>query len=298
LNAFLALLGTLRCLRVARPEWRVRSWWEGADPRPTLEIEASDSLLPTEQLVEALAEGLRWHGDALIFTDGDGKPRKNPDFKPAEYRALLQNATASGRSPRARDPGLRRDALAALACELVKAEPKGTVEPTPYCLMSGSGHQHFLESWAEAPKLPPKQEIALWRALTEPWEYREGGLSFRWDPAEDRRYALRADDPSGSAPATCDAANRLAGVGLLSLSVLPTGRNLLAPGVRMRQRRVDFCWPIWEVPLPERAVLSLLRNPFVLHGTGARPAGLKEVRVARREQVGRFKVVTAGAPRA
>jgi hypothetical protein len=58
----------------------------------------------------------------------------------------------------------------------------------------------------------------LHEALFEPWTRQDPTPAFRWDPAEDVRYALRADDPSGQKSTTQHGANRLAALGLRGVS--------------------------------------------------------------------------------
>jgi hypothetical protein len=59
----------------------------------------------------------------------------------------------------------------------------------------------------------------LHTALFVPWSRSDETDGFRWDPAEDRRYALRFKNPSGDSGRTVHGANRLACVGLAALAV-------------------------------------------------------------------------------
>ena len=108
-------------------------------------------------------------------------------------------------------------------------------EPTPLCLIFGQGHQHFLERLSVVPREASfsrgscrnEQFISPTACLTEalfvPWARPDAMPSFRWDPHEDVRYALRAADPTTTATTketTQHGANRLAAVGLTALTVV------------------------------------------------------------------------------
>ena len=68
-------------------------------------------------------------------------------------------------------------------------------------------------------KTPIGETDCLREALFEPWTRPDATFSFRWDPHEDVRYALRATDPTDSKTKerTQHGANRLAAVGALGL---------------------------------------------------------------------------------
>jgi hypothetical protein len=53
------------------------------------------------------------------------------------------------------------------------------------------------------------------------WTRRDSTQSFRWDPAEDRRYALRFADPSTDKGLTVHGANRLACIALPLFTAVP-----------------------------------------------------------------------------
>jgi hypothetical protein len=278
LVAFLALLGTLRALRVARPAWRVHARWMGDDPRPVIEVAGAED---EGSVGVALVEGVRAHREAFVFNG-----REMVKFKPGELRELLRDALAiSGEEGR-----LRLDAVSVLGSDVV-VDQKGFIHPTPYCVMD-RGQQKFLKNWSLAPEIDVNAADRVLAALRRLWPYGEEGLKFRWDPEEDRRYALRAGAPTNDKVKTCDAANRLAAIGLASLPASPTERVVEAPGFVRRGRQREFRWPIWTVPLRERAIVTLLRHPHVLHGYGRAPAGVTGVMVAERRSVGDYLVVT------
>jgi hypothetical protein len=113
------------------------------------------------------------------------------------------------------------------------------IDPTPLCLLFGQGHQHFLDRLSSVPRqiAPPQRgkgkkaiDISeldcLAEALFGAWHYDDPTFSFRWDPAEDVRYALLPGDPTDAAykAGTQHGANRLAAVGLATLTLVPEMR--------------------------------------------------------------------------
>ncbi|MCU0635844.1 MAG: hypothetical protein MUE41_13295 [Gemmatimonadaceae bacterium] len=245
LLAWLATLGVLRALRVSRPAWRTRVAWTGMPLRPTLHLPPD---ITQAGLLAAAAAGLQRVAPAFDFNG-----RKGLDYAPTEFRAEVERAATAITDPVVRDVALRlRGALASDI--IVKRNDPETVEPTPFCLMFGQGHQHFLERLAMVGTSTP-DESALARALFEPWRYEDEGVSFRWDPSEDRRYALQAGDPSKAKHkiGTVAGANRLAVLGLASHAAVPIVRRLGVVGSWSRgvgrTRTVGYRWPLPDRPM-------------------------------------------------
>ncbi len=304
LLAFLALLGLMRALDRARPDWRVRAFWRRAGGHgpwvPAVDVgEETDEA----ELAAGAEAGVR----ALAATQDFGG-RRNVDFTDAEYRALAAKCIGDG-------PSGRADLLAALANDAVLRDAKKrTVQPTPLCTMFGQGHQHFLErlqpaGMPEKGMVPP---LALWqdgaetirRALFEPWETQrdpEAG-GFRWDAFEDRRYAYQYADPSGNQgkAGTVAGANRLAAVALPLFPVHPTVDGLAATGFGRDPDGRHVSWPVWNVPARLAAIRPLLAHPELVAAAPGpcrlRPHGVVEVVRARRVTVGKFVNFTRGAP--
>lgn len=160
------------------------------------------------------------------------------------------------------------DLLAAFGTDAVLDNRSETVEPTPFCFITGSGHQYFLET---VQKLVGKVESGrLQRTLFEPWTYRDPGLSMRWDPVEDKRYALMDVKPSAEGASTVWMANLLAyrgltlfpcaptrrGLGTTSWSILRDDRSARESG---RTSSREFTWPIWEFAASPDTVRSVLQ---------------------------------------
>jgi hypothetical protein len=80
----------------------------------------------------------------------------------------------------------------------------------------------------------------------------------RWDPVEDRRYALLDRDPSDEGARTVWMANLLAYHALALYPAAPSARGLAVPGWREEGDRHTFTWPLWGSPVGPDTVRSLV----------------------------------------
>lgn len=303
LLAFVALLGLLRALEDSQPDWRARVFWTVDDPplRPALQTPEG---VDDDSIARAAAEGLGRLAQRHEFGG-----RRGLTLTPAETTASLRSAVGTGDRYVA-------DLWAALASDAAVSRDGKKAEPTPLCLMFGQGHQHFLERLASVPQLkaPPdrgkgrtkitvSEKDCLRQALFAPWTRPDATPSFRWDPNEDVRYALRARDPTDARTkeTTQHGANRLAAIGLSVLTVAPQSRNgrvrLAILGAR---RETDgqfvFRWPIWRAPISLASIRALLGHPRLGSPDTRGALGIVEVRRARRISTGKFMNVTRADP--
>jgi hypothetical protein len=294
LLAFLALLGLLRALEAARPQWRPRASWVG--PPWLVRLHTSEEV--NERLIaEAACDGI----DAIAERYRFGE-KKDVKFTRADFREYLRNLR-----------GHPIDAAlgVALAAELPEKK-SGGVQPGPLVLMFGQGHQHFLDRLRAVPsgelpnrlkkaKPPPKLRDPRYvhDALFLPWRRDDDADAFRWDPEEDQRYALRFGKPSaaGAAP-TVHGANRLAALGFLSFSCAPARDRMRAVAVTRDDDGVRLVWPVWKQALSLGGIEALLAHPDVLRGEleRVRPLGVQEIFSAKRVANGKFMNVTRAMP--
>lgn len=304
LLAFLALLGLLRALEEARPDWRARVRWSLDAPplRPVLVLR--DSVVPAA-VSAAAADGVAQLATAHAFA---GKADLNHTV--SEARAVLVRGRDAG--------GYAADLLAALLCDTVvkveQGKPTDRIEATPLCLLFGQGHQHFLQRLAAVPNQPAppprgrgKRVVevtaadCLGEALFATWARQDPTFSFRWDPAEDVRYALMYGDPSNAAnkDGAQHGANRLGSIGLSLFTAVPTQRGgqvrLALPGGGWK-RGFSIAWPIWRDPIGLEAIRSLLTHPDLRTLGALDRLGVDHVREARRISVGKFMNFTAANP--
>ena len=108
------------------------------------------------------------------------------------------------------------------------------------------------------------KEAHLRKCLFEQWVYDDplDGLSLRWDPQDDFRYATRFYNPSKDRSkgkrGSILGANRLAFDSLPFLPCFADGTRLTTTAFSIVQKRPFFTWPIWSTPLSVDALRSLL----------------------------------------
>lgn len=297
LLAFMALLGLLRALEETRPDWAVRVLWTIDQPpvRPALHVPSG---VDEDAILDAVADGL-----GTLSRHHDFGGRKDLALSPLDAATELQAASAA--TDRG---GYIADLWAALASDAAVSRDGKKAEPTPLCLLFGQGHQHFLERVALVPRMnaPPRrgrkrdsipvsEATCLREALFASWQRPDATPSFRWDPHEDVRYAMRARDPTDSKTkeTTQHGANRLAAIGLSQLTVAPRLRNggarlAVLGGHRDADGTFVFQWPIWELPISLTSIRALLGHPSLGDAHSCAALGVVEVRRARRITSGKF----------
>lgn len=289
LLAVMALLGLLRALETARPDWQPRAFWdvETHPWRPVLTL----AVPQTEAAVaEAAAEGVRELATHHAAT-GDQADLK---LSPEAFAELRNRAGVQGRT-----------VLDALCCPGALRE-NSTLWPTPFAFMFGQGHQHFLSRFRDVPSGNadgPIAPIFFASALFIPWRREDPNDSFRWDPAEDRRYALRAINPSHEPGTTQHGANALAAVALPLFPVTAIRRRGETRVLTLMTRygtsgQIEFTWPLWIRPARLSGILALLRHPELAKDapTTANLPQTTGILRARRVSVGKYFNVTPATP--
>ncbi len=181
------------------------------------------------------------------------------------------------------------DFLAAFASDAC-LDKYGRTEATPFCFITGSGHQYFLDTVRQLTEHATSERVH--QALFEPWAYRDETLSLRWDPIEDRRYALMDRDPTASdnTSRTVWMANLLAYRALVLFPSAPSGVRLATTAWTEIDGAPTFTWPIWEAAADPDTIRSLLWLPELRAGRPDRSAlqarGIAAAYRARRIKVG------------
>lgn len=166
------------------------------------------------------------------------------------------------------------------------------MDATPFALISGSGHQHFLGTAGDLMVACAADHFRS--GLLGSWVARDDGSSFRWDPGDDRRYALLADDPtaSGNKPKTIWAANRLAFEALRLFPCMRGRTGASTVGWRSDGESEVWRWPLWACHLSPAVISSILASrdiwrdePASLHRLRSR--GVFAVFQTRRIAVGK-----------
>jgi len=248
LLGFLAALGAFRTLATLPEMSDVRMRWvpAGGSYCPVLRLPKPADQDSVVNILHARLHGFAGH--YVITVDKDLKiPRAN-------FRQLATKAAEDFLSHN--DPAAA-SMVAAFGCDAV-CNDEGMIEDTGFRTMSGAGHQHFLEFMNVLAKETTAKQ--LHEALFGPWRYRDPSPTMRWDAEDDRRYALRWDEPSKDPVRTVRGANLLAIAALPLFPVVPTsGAAVATTGFTGRGSRDTFVtWPIWTGWLSLDTVVSLL----------------------------------------
>ncbi|MBX3467379.1 MAG: hypothetical protein KF878_10855 [Planctomycetes bacterium] len=173
------------------------------------------------------------------------------------------------------------------------------VQPTPLSFLNGAGGKCLLKTCRELAAVTTAEHLS--RSLFETWSYQDEQLALRWDPADDRRYALRWGDPGKDTAGTEWGASRLAIEALPLLPTAPAGpKELKALGWRRGSDGFELTWPIWDSPLALPTVASLLGLATLGRErpdrSTLRAMGVVEILRARRTLVGKNVFVSVAVP--
>ncbi len=289
---FLAALGVLRGLTRARADRDAQIGWtlSGGGWRPLL-----GTWLSAEEVCDALLEecGRTAEHATLNLADNltiDGRSFREHLIEQLKHRGDYATEFAS-----------------AFGCDAL-CDDKGNIVDTALRTMAGAGHQHFLKTMREVLRAVTVEHLS--KTLYQTWRYDDAlqGLSLRFDPMDERRYAHQWGDPSGdptrSKRGSMLGANALAVLGIPLLKVVPVSGDLETTG--FRGRRASDCywtWPIWESPASIDVVASILslrqlqeipkRGEGLERGRQVRDAlsrmGIVAVYRAQRITVGKFR---------
>lgn len=291
LLGFLGALGAFRTLATLPETSDVRMRWvpKGGSYCPALRLP-----IPAEpdSIVERLHTALSKLADHYVITvDKDLKISR------ADFRKLATKAAEDFLSHT--DPTAAK-MVGAFGCDAV-CDDEGMIEDTGFRTMSGAGHQHFLEFMNVLAKEATVEQLR--EALFGPWRYRDSSPTMRWDAEDDRRYALRWDEPSKDPVRTVRGANLLAIAALPFFQVVPiSGMSVATAGFSGRGSRDTFVtWPIWSACLSLDVTCSLLNHTALQQRNGASLDELKALGVSaayrsQRITLGKFRNFTPAAP--
>ena len=292
--AFLASLGLLRVISFSKPHLSPRLSWAP-------QLGAHRPILHTAAAIDPLG----FVGElALRLSALEATPtfdfKDDLSFSLEESREYLAGAARSSH-----DGNLRHAEFAAGFMGDVHTTESGLVEDTALRTMSGAGHQHFLKFMRNL--MEQTGDEHLYKALFLSWRYDDAvsNMTMRWDPADDSRYALRWNDPSGDrergSRGAMWGANRLAIEGLPLLPVMAGKKQLESTGFQTAGRRCTFwTWPIWNMPLELDSVRSLLAlkamQDLQPDRSDLAARGVIEIYRSQRLTVGKFRNFTRGLP--
>jgi len=284
---FLAAVGLLRiaALEDEPGDWRMEWSLSGAAWMPVL---TANRPVTKRALIDLLSSAL--HSDSAP----EFSFSKNLNIPAGEFREVAEDAKRNASLSNRRFA----DFIASFGCDSTTVDNGSSIRDTALRTMSGAGHQHFLGTMRELASKTKDSDLR--RSLFEQWDYADEKLGLRWDPAEDRRYALRWGNPSGDATRTMHGANRLAIESLPLLPAAPVGRKLKTTGFSKHDRATRFSWPIWVRPMRLDATRSLLAHARIqdslLDRRTLRSMGVAEVYRSERITVGKFRNLTQALP--
>lgn len=243
----LAALGAFRTLDRIEPDGRVAMSWTNMGNQWTPVVH-TQSPWDKDQLIAALTDELRTMANHPALTFAKNLRIQAKTFRNLAKQAVDHAIAGSGEVYCA--------FLAAFGCDAIEAD-NGEIEDTALRTMSGAGHQHFLQFMNQLACEATKENLN--EALFGPWRYRDSGPSLRFDPMDDRRYALRWKNPSQDASTTVRGANRLAVEGVPMFPTTPMNNQLETTGfVGHKSDDTFWTWPIWEPPISLDTCQALL----------------------------------------
>jgi hypothetical protein len=290
LLGFLAALGAFRTLATLPETSDVRMRWAlgGGSYCPVLRMPShADPEVVVEKLHAALHD---LAGHYVITADKDLKIPRGV-FRKLAAKAAEDFLTCT-------DPSAA-SMVAAFGCDAV-SDDEGMIEDTAFRTMSGAGHQHFLEFMNELAKETTAEQLR--EALFGPWRYRDSSPTMRWDAEDDRRYALRWDEPSKDPVCTVRGANLLAIAALPLFPVVPTSSGTVATTAFSGRgsRNTFVTWPIWTGWLGLDSVRSLLGFKDFLERTETSTSSLSSYGIvatyrSQRITLGKYRNFTPAA---
>lgn len=249
---FLSALGTLALL--ANDNRHVKLAWQWSEGRWQPSIHGALEVEWSEEAQVAFTQKLY---ALLCATSSDPfEVDSKLPFSATSFAEKKQTISACAR------PTDRRsiDIVAAYGSEVI-SDDKGVFEATAFRMVrSGDSAGNGLPAYAlEMRRNCGEQE--LMHTLFHRWTYRDHGPSLRWDPLEDRRYALTWTDPkkdSQNKPVMLGA-NVLALEALALFPAVPVRTQLRTTGISTVSRgHTAFTWPIWESLLGYDELRSVL----------------------------------------
>lgn len=248
---FLAALGVFRVLSLQKNGVKLAWQLSGGTWRPEL----FEVRVPLPDLGAELHTAIRNLDQSAWSID------KELPFLASQLREHAINAVAAGE----RTNRMKADTITAFGVECfrekkkVKKEEIEIFKDTSLRLIRSGDNQHngLLEYAAYTLAVCTAEQIQ--DSLASDWLYRDEKKSFRWDPAEDRGYALQWGNPSDDGALTERGANCLALFGMACIPVIPVRGQAETAGFGLKaSKQSSFTWPVWRRPINLSVVRSLL----------------------------------------
>jgi hypothetical protein len=175
---------------------------------------------------------------------------KKIDLSADEFRSTAESLL--------KDAGLRSSSIAMLAGFATESCDEKKCPRTLFDFIDSSGQLAFLEAALQLMReaTPERLESTLFRR----WKRTDERYSLRFDPVEDRRYALLDRNPTASNNKSTSEwmANLLAYRALSLFPCVITQRGSETTGWAELSKAWCFTWPIWAPPLSVETIRTLL----------------------------------------
>ena len=257
LQAFLALVGLLRALETARPEWRPRAYWnvERRPLRPVLVLAESVS---RDTMTDFALAGIKAWGSSLgnLAARVLDIENVNTDRNLERLTNLVSSSETLHQLDLIKLPRMEQEMLECLCCEY--APPKGVLKARQAAsgvssnavastnLKFCSGQMAFVGTMLAVTGADNLSALALSSSLFESWTYRQKGLSLRLSPAEAKRYALQAADPSPQGAWSEQGATALSVLGFPAYAMTIGKGRASTVGIHRSVTGFNVRWPIWS----------------------------------------------------
>lgn len=296
--AFLTALGTLRTLTLMNPGDVVRLGWrmESGAWRPF--IESDQISLSKADLCEQMADWLSDPPQLPLFESIGNNLTLSPEAFASLARSAVANGTADPNALASQADLAFLTAFGSDATHQPHSKDRSQMQDTALRTMSGAGHQHFIEFMRHI--IANTDSSQLRSTLFECWRYEDEGrgANLRWDPIDDRRYAMRWKNPSADAAQSMRGANRLAIEAIPMFATAPMKNHLETTGFRTRKGTFWY-WPIWENAMDARSIECLLQLAAISAATLDESLSKRGVKIIFRSQritVGKFRNFTPAQP--
>ena len=242
---FLAALGVQVAFSTDDKQPRL-SWSTDITPRAMV-----DARFTVDRIADRAMDKLaRWKESAAANPQGpDGSKLTKSDelkLKPNDIRTYLQIAVQS-------------EFGGALAPALVaegSLDKQGVAKPSD--LYFTAGQQKFLALARQIMAGVSKGDLVT--GMEGPWSYNSKLPSLGWDVADDRVYALRANNPSPEQKLTNPGPEALAILGLTLHPVFASLDKTLTQRCSGSWKAGHYSWPLWHKPASLAVVKSLLAH--------------------------------------
>ncbi len=246
---FLAALGIQ--VAYAGQKDQPRLWWSGG----VIPYATIDQKFTVDEVVKQAQR---------VFEEWKNSPAMKPNIKKGDELKLAADDIRKYLKDAQKEGG------GSLACALLaegSLDRSGKSKPSD--LYFSAGQQKFLEIARNI--LNHVTDADIHTGLCGPWKYDNCELSsLKWDIADERIYALMAENPSDRKKRINPGPEALAVLGLSMHPVFPGKKGTLTQGCSGKWKCGYYSWPIWDRPTTINVTRSLLAHSFYKPAVGER----------------------------